>query len=86
MIDIAVALTHLRPGEVWTLTGNSFDGLQWGDTTEKPSLASLKNAWVAIESEREQALNDALAAKESALKKLAGWGLTPDEIAAIITP
>jgi hypothetical protein len=29
---------------------------------------------------------EVLAAKESAFEKLAGWGLTPDEIATILTP
>jgi hypothetical protein len=34
--------------------------------------------------DKEQAAADAVAARESALAKLAGLGLTPDEIAALV--
>jgi hypothetical protein len=46
--------------------------------------------WLAEVQAAEQAQAEAQAtidaAKESAHEKLAGWGLTPSEIAAIITP
>jgi hypothetical protein len=47
-----------------------------------------REQWAEEAAVAEQIATDALAAKdsakESAVEKLAGWGLTPDEIAAII--
>lgn len=65
-----------------------------------PTLVEIVPLTAAEVAEREQHAADSLAAeqvladelvaketaKESAFDKLAGWGLTPDEIAAIITP
>jgi hypothetical protein len=49
-----------------------------------------REQWALDALKAEQVAADELAAKESAkesaFEKLAGWGLTPDEIAAIITP
>jgi hypothetical protein len=49
-----------------------------------------REQWAAVAAEAEQVLADELAAKEaaraSANSKLSEWGLTPAEIAAILTP
>jgi hypothetical protein len=33
-MDIANILTYLRPGESWSLNGDSYEGLVWLDTTK----------------------------------------------------
>jgi hypothetical protein len=85
-MNISVALAFLRPGAQWVLSGDSYDGLEWLDDSVKPSLDELESAWPEVEASRVQAELEVLAAKESAFEKLAGWGLTPDEIATILTP
>ena len=46
-MDIANILTYLRPGETWTLNGDSYEGLVWLDTTVKPTLQELEIAWLS---------------------------------------
>jgi hypothetical protein len=44
-MNIVIALEYLRPGEQWMLSGSSYDGLEWIDTTPKPTLEELEEAW-----------------------------------------
>jgi len=46
-MDIANILTYLRPGEIWSLDGDSYEGLVWLDTTVKPTLQELEIAWLS---------------------------------------
>ena len=46
-MDIANILTSLRPGEIWSLDGDSYKGLVWLDTTVKPTLQELEIAWLS---------------------------------------
>jgi hypothetical protein len=46
-MNIPVTLFYLRPGEEWSLTGDSYDGLNWISDTPKPTLAELEAAWPA---------------------------------------
>lgn len=83
-MDIALTLMHIRPGEEWTLDGETYDGLTWHSKTEKPTEAELKKAWKSLEPELLLAEENKKEAKDSALKKLAKLGLTEDEISALI--
>jgi hypothetical protein len=43
-MSIAHALTVLRPGEEWTLEGDTYDGLTWLSGTPKPTAAEIDAA------------------------------------------
>lgn len=40
-MNYALVLTELYGDKVWTLTGNTYDGLTWSDDSPKPSDATL---------------------------------------------
>lgn len=59
MFDIAKVLQIIRPGEAWTLNGDSYDGLEWLSDTEKPTeeeinqeINRLNAEWQATEYQR----------------------------------
>ena len=68
----------------WTLSGNSYDGLQWNDESPKPTQAELDSLWESSVAQVEAKKQDAIVAKASALAKLAALGLTQDEVTALI--
>jgi len=83
MIDYTVVLFKNYPNAKWTLDGDNYEGLNWLDSTPKPSKSTLDSLWQTIKDE-EQAKEAANAqAKASAIAKLAALGLTPDEIASL---
>jgi len=45
--DLAKALSVTRPGEAWSLDGDSYAGLVWGDVTPKPTESELLGGWLA---------------------------------------
>jgi len=81
--DYAAVLTANYPDALWTLDGDSYDGLTWLSDTPKPSQQELDAAWPAVQ----QAQADAVAAKEAArlsgIAKLEALGLTVDEVSAV---
>jgi hypothetical protein len=84
MITTAQAVSSLRPGAEWTMSGDDVEGIIW----HTPDVEPLTTAEVQAEMLRlEQAAADEAAAKEaakaSALAKLEALGLTADEAAAI---
>ena len=83
MTDYAAVLTANYPDALWTLDGDSYDGLTWLSDTPKPSQQELDAAWPAVQ----QAQADAVAAKEAArlsgIAKLEALGLTVDEVSAV---
>lgn len=60
MIDISKAITSLRPAAHWVLNGDSYDGLEWLDTTQSQpteaevlaEVARLEAEWNATEYQR----------------------------------
>jgi len=83
MTDYALVLSHRHGDKLWTLNGNSYDGLIWQDEGAPPTQESLDADYplvVAEINEQDLALK---AAKESALAKLEALGLTADEAQAI---
>lgn len=49
MIDIPAILIANYPGARWTLNGDTYEGLEWLDTSAKPSQAELDAAWPAVQ-------------------------------------
>ena len=64
-MNIAATLTHCRPEAIWSLTGNTYSGLEWLDSAQsKPTEAELEAAWVELSNqptptERRAAMADA---------------------------
>jgi hypothetical protein len=83
MLDYALILTANYAGKQWTLTGNSYDGLQWNDATPKPTQAELDALWTAT-SAKVLTPEQIQANKASALAKLTALGLTQDEVKALL--
>ena len=84
MINYTLILSTNYPTSKWSLSGLSYDGLQWNDSSPKPTQAELDALWVptqAAESAKQKAAEDA---KASALAKLTALGLTADEVKALI--
>jgi hypothetical protein len=85
MITIQQAVMSLRPGVEWTMNGDDVEGIIW----HTPNVEPLTTVEVQAEVARlEQAAVDAelerVAARESAMAKLALLGLSDVEVAAII--
>lgn len=49
MIDYTAILNANYPGAQWTINGDTYDGLEWLDTTPKPTQAELDAQWPAVE-------------------------------------
>jgi hypothetical protein len=45
MIDYSLILTINYPGSQWTLSGDSYSGLQWNSITPKPTQEDLDALW-----------------------------------------
>jgi uncharacterized lipoprotein len=79
-MDILQILETNYAGKVWTLVGDSYEGLEWLDESAKPTKAKLESEWSAVQvkiAADEQARIDA---KASAIAKLEALGLTVDEV------
>ena len=84
MIDYSLILSTNYVGKQWSLSGDSYDGLDWLDSSPKPTKAKLDALWESTQAAvaaKEQAAKDV---KASALTKLAALGLTQDEVKALI--
>jgi len=84
MLDYSLILSINYPSAQWALTGNSYDGLDWLDSSPKPTQAELDALWESTQAQiasKEQAAKDV---KASALAKLAALGLTQDEVKALV--
>ena len=82
-MDISKILTSKYPNSLWTLDGDDYEGLTWLSETPKPTLEELTKAWTKVASEIKTEAEAKVAARESALAKLAALGLTADEIGAL---
>ena len=50
--DLARAVSMTRPGESWSLSGDYYSGLNWLDSTPKPSEREIIGGWLkALEAE-----------------------------------
>jgi hypothetical protein len=84
MLDYHLILAVNYVNKQWTMSGDSYDGLTWLDSSPKPTQAELDALWESTKAAiaaKEQAAKDA---KASALAKLAALGLTQDEVKALV--
>jgi hypothetical protein len=84
MIDYSLILQTNYVGKTWTLSGDFYDGLNWLDSSPKPTQSELDALWESTQAAvaaQKQAVKDA---KASALAKLAALGLTQDEVKALV--
>ena len=49
MIDYAAVLTANYAGSEWTLNGDDYSGLDWLDSTPKPTQAELDAQWPTVQ-------------------------------------
>ena len=84
MIDYSQILSVNYPTAQWSLSGESYSGLNWLDTSPKPTQAELDALWESTQATIAAQKQAAIDAKASALAKLAALGLTQDEVKALI--
>ena len=84
MTDYAAVLTRRHAGRQWTLNADDYDQLEILDGGNKPTKKSLDDAWPAVQAEIAAEHNAKIAARASALAKLADLGLTDAEITALL--
>jgi hypothetical protein len=55
MIDYAAVLSVNYPTDIWTLEGDTYEGLTWLSSTPKPTQAALDAAWPTVNYNRQYA-------------------------------
>lgn len=58
-IDYPAILVAKYPGTIWTMDGDEYAGLNWLDSTAKPSQAELDALWPQVAYEQQYAIVDA---------------------------
>ena len=61
MIDYSKILSLNYVGAQWSLNGDSYDGLDWLDSTPKPTQAELDALWIPTQEADSKAANKATA-------------------------
>ena len=83
MIDYALILTTNYAGKSWSLNGDDYAGLDWLDSSPKPTKEELDALWESTQAKIIADQQAAVEAKQTAIAKLTALGLTADEIAAL---
>jgi hypothetical protein len=75
MIDYAQILSINYAGSIWTLNGDSYDGLTWLSDTPKPTQTELDALWLPTQDEqaKENCSNTA-----KSLLAASDWAMLPD--------
>jgi len=76
-MDIALALQHMRPGEEWTLNGDTYEGLTWLSKTKPPTEGEIEDAYPGIVAN--------IAAEQAAAEKQAAAAVNTIEKATGLT-
>ena len=50
-MDLGLVLAKKYSDQVWTLIGDDYEGLEWKDSSPKPTLKKLKSLWEEVELE-----------------------------------
>jgi hypothetical protein len=61
MIDYTAILLLNYPGAQWSLNGEEYSGLEWYDSTPKPTQAELDALWIPTQEADSKAANKATA-------------------------
>jgi hypothetical protein len=75
MIDYAQILSTNYVGKQWSLNGDSYDGLDWLDSSPKPTQAELDALW---QSTQDQVAKNACKATAKAKLAASDWSALPD--------
>jgi hypothetical protein len=75
MIDYALILTTNYPGKFWALNGDSYEGLDWLDSSPKPTQSELDALW---ESTQDSYAKDTCKSKAKKLLADSDWSVLPD--------
>ena len=75
MIDYAAILSLNYIGAQWSLNGDSYEGLEWHDSTPKPTQAELDALWIPTQEADSKAANKATA---SSLLACTDWTTIAD--------
>jgi hypothetical protein len=84
MIDYTQILTINYGNKQWSLSGNSYNGLNWLDSSVKPTQSELDALWEFTQTAIANKEQATISSKASALAKLAALGLTQDEVKALV--
>jgi hypothetical protein len=79
-MDIAIILTKKYSTSLWTLEGDSYEGLNWLSDTPKPTQEELEDLWPEVQAEVAAKAQAKIDAKSSAIAKLEALGLTVEEV------
>ena len=84
-MNIPLTLNYLRPGEEWTLDGETYDGLSWLSDTPKPTEKEIKAAEPAALAAHQAKIDEAAAATAAAIEHAKSLGFT-DAMIAVMYP
>jgi len=84
MIDYSQILSSNYVGKQWALNGDSYDGLNWLDSSPKPTQAELAALWESTKAALAAKAQAVIDTRVSALAKLAALGLTQDEVKSLV--
>ena len=85
MITTAEAVMNLRPDTEWSMSGDDVEGITWHTQGVTPlTTAEVEAEMVRLEASAVEAQAAKVAARESAVVKLAALGLNDAEIKAIV--
>ena len=80
-----MTLMYLRPGEEWTLNGDSYEGLTWLSDTPKPTKKELETAEPAALAAEQAKKDETQAATAAAIAHAKSLGFT-DAMIAVMYP
>lgn len=82
-MNIPQILEAIRPGEEWSLNGDTMDGLTWLSDTTPPTAAEIDAAWPDVQAAQQEAKAARIADIQNAQAELQGLGLGDAAIATI---
>ena len=84
-MNIPITLKHLRPGQEWSINGETYDGLTWLSDTPKPTQKEIEAAEPAALAAEQAKADEAAAATAAAIAHAKSLGFT-DQMIAVMYP
>jgi hypothetical protein len=85
MITTQQAVMSLRPGIEWSMNGEDVENIIWHTPNVEPlTMQEVQAEIIRLQEEQEAQIAAKIAAKQSAMQKLAALGLNEEEVSAII--
>lgn len=75
MIDLVHVMTYLRPDALWSLNGDTIDGLAMLDGSDPPTQAEIDAAWPIVQVARWEV---SMRAERDLLLAASDWAMTSD--------